>query len=98
VVSVVSNVFPAGMTQLAAAMLAGDVSRGRALHRAMLPFFSAAFIESNPIPAKAVLAERGVMQNVLRSPLVPLAPGHSPALQGAVREVHDALALLGVAS
>jgi len=98
VVSVVSNVFPAGMVQLAAAMLNADITRGRALHRAMLPFFSAAFIESNPMPAKAVLAARGAMQNVLRSPLVPLAQGHTLALQRAVADVHDALALLGVAS
>ncbi len=98
VVSVVSNIFPAGMVQLAAAMLNADITRGRSLHRAMLPFFSAAFIESNPIPAKSVLAARGVMENVLRSPLVPLAQGHTLALQRAVANVHDALALLGVAS
>ncbi len=98
VVSVVSNVFPAGMAHLAAAMLAGDIARGRALHRAMLPFFSAAFVESNPIPTKAVLATRGVMHNVLRSPLVPLDRSHSPALQRAADDVHEALALLGVTS
>lgn len=98
VVSVVSNVFPVGMVQLAAAMRVGNIVRGRALHQAMLPFFSAAFIESNPMPAKAVLAARGVMQNVVRLPLVPLAQSHTPTLQRAVADVHDALALLGVAS
>ncbi len=96
VVSVVSNVFPAAMVQLAAAMRASEVTRGRALHQAMLPFFSAAFVESNPIPAKAVLASRGVMQNVLRSPLVPLSDAHGPAVHRAVAEVNAALAALGV--
>lgn len=96
VVSVVSNVFPAAMVQLATAMTAGDLTRGRALHRALLPFFSAAFAESNPIPCKAVLAQSGVMHNVLRSPLVPLAePWHEPVLLAAQR-VRAALALLGV--
>jgi 4-hydroxy-tetrahydrodipicolinate synthase len=33
----------------------------------------AAFIESNPMPAKAGLAMMGKIQNVLRLPLVPLA-------------------------
>ena len=36
----------------------------------------AAFIESNPIPVKAALAMMGRIENVLRSPLVPLEPKH----------------------
>lgn len=96
IVSVVSNVYPAAMVQLAAAMRAGEVARARALHRAMLPFFTAAFLESNPIPVKSVLAQRGIMQNVLRAPLVPLADVHVPSLQQAVASVDEALAALGV--
>ncbi len=91
IVSVVSNVFPAAMAQLAVAMQRGDLSRARALHRALLPFFSAAFIESNPIPVKAVLAAAGVIQPVLRAPLVPLAPHHMETVMAAVSDVRRAL-------
>ncbi len=96
VVSVVSNVFPAGMVALSLALAASDMQRARSLHRAMLPFFSAAFIESNPIAAKAVLAELGVMQNVLRTPLVPLADTVREQVLSAAQSVRAALAALGV--
>jgi hypothetical protein len=38
---------------------------------------AAAFVESNPIPAKAALAAMGRCANVLRLPLVPLADAHA---------------------
>ncbi len=96
VVSVVSNVFPAGMVALTQALAAGDIKRAQSLHRALLPFFSEAFIESNPIPAKAVLADMGVMQNVLRTPLVPLADALREQVMSAAHRVRAALATLGV--
>ncbi len=96
VVSVVSNVFPAGMVALTKALAANDMDRARALHRALLPFFSAAFIESNPIPAKAVLADSGVVKNVLRSPLVPLAQSLHEPVMTAAHDVRSALAALDV--
>jgi 4-hydroxy-tetrahydrodipicolinate synthase len=51
---------------------------------------TAAFVESNPIPAKAALAMMGRMENVLRLPLVPLADAHA----GAVRAALDAAGAL----
>ncbi len=94
VVSVVSNVFPAAMVELVDAARRADLPRARALHRALLPFFTAAFVESNPIPAKAVLAAAGAMHNALRSPLVPLAELHVGRVLGAVAAVREALARL----
>ena len=94
VVSVVSNVFPRAMAHLVNAVSRSDFTRARALHRALLPFFSAAFVESNPIPVKAVLAADGVMSNVLRLPLVPLGADHSPRVMAAVAGVRDALSKL----
>jgi 4-hydroxy-tetrahydrodipicolinate synthase len=44
----------------------------------------AAFIESNPLPAKAALAMLGKVQNVLRSPLVPLADDKAGAIRSAL--------------
>lgn len=96
VVSVVSNVFPAAMSQLTTAMLSGDLNAARALHRALLPFFSGAFVESNPIPAKAVLAADGLIANVLRLPLVPLSSSHADTVFASVAQVRQALAELGV--
>lgn len=94
VVSVVSNVFPRAMVQLVNAVSRGDFTLARSLHRALLPFFSAAFVESNPMPVKAVLAADGLMSNVLRLPLVPLDSEHSRRVMAAVASVRDALSKL----
>lgn len=83
VISVVSNVLPAMMAQLCEAMERGDLARARALDHALAPVTDACFIESNPIPAKAMLSILGRMQNVLRLPLVPL----NNALEPKVRQV-----------
>ncbi len=96
VVSVVSNVFPRAMVQLVSAVSRGDLTIARSLHRALLPFFAAAFVESNPIPVKAVLAADGVMSNMLRSPLLPLGEEHSQRVLATVASVRESLAQLNL--
>jgi len=84
VVSVVSNAAPRQMRELAEAMDRGDLARARELVRALHLLLKAAFVESNPIPMKAAMARLGRMANVLRLPLVPLAPEHEVALEKAL--------------
>jgi 4-hydroxy-tetrahydrodipicolinate synthase len=91
VISVVSNVLPSAMAALTHAAAAGDMEGARRLHRALRPVMAAAFLESNPIPAKAALASEGRMSNVLRLPLVPLAPEHREPLARALAESRAAL-------
>ncbi len=87
VVSVVSNAVPALVAALCEAMARGDLPAARALDARLAPVVEAAFLESNPIPVKAMLALLGRMADVLRLPLVPLADAHRHAvrqvLQGA---------------
>ncbi len=73
VISVVSNATPRAMAKLVEACAAGDYATARAMHELLGPWMAAAFVESNPIPAKAALAMLRRAQNVLRLPLVPLA-------------------------
>ncbi|MBI5601476.1 MAG: 4-hydroxy-tetrahydrodipicolinate synthase [Gemmatimonadetes bacterium] len=89
VISVVSNAVPAAMHALAAAAARGDAGAVRALHDQLTPLFSAAFVESNPIPIKAALAMMGRIGNVLRLPLVPMEARHE-------RVIREALAGAGV--
>ncbi|MBY0489701.1 MAG: 4-hydroxy-tetrahydrodipicolinate synthase [Gemmatimonadaceae bacterium] len=81
IISVVSNVMPKAVAQLCAAMARGDLAAARALDAQLAPVTDACFVESNPIPAKAMLAMMGKMQDVLRLPLVPLADTHRPAVR-----------------
>jgi 4-hydroxy-tetrahydrodipicolinate synthase len=69
VISVASNVAPGPVSELVQAAARGDMSRARALHRALTPLFKACFVESNPIPVKAALSVLGLCAPRMRSPL-----------------------------
>ena len=84
VISVVSNATPHAMARLVEACAAGDMDAARALYRKLQPWMNAAFVESNPIPAKAALALMGRINNVLRLPLVPMAESHVSAVRAAL--------------
>lgn len=98
VVSVVSNLFPAAMVALTRAVDRGDLASARAIHRALRPIMHAAFLESNPIPAKAALAADGLLREVLRLPLVPMAEAPRAHLHRAMAATRAALATLELAA
>lgn len=72
VVSVLCNALPERFVALTRAALAGDLEAARHHHFALLPAMRACFFDTNPLPVKAVLAERGRVQETYRLPLVPL--------------------------
>lgn len=84
VISVISNVVPGVMSALCEAMARGDLTDARRLDALLAPITHAAFIESNPIPAKAMLAMMGRMRDQLRLPLVPLLAAHHPLVRAAL--------------
>jgi len=71
VISVVSNEIPAEMSQLTRLALQGDFAGARAIHRRFHSLMEINFVESNPGPVKAALAEMGLLEAVWRLPLVP---------------------------
>jgi 4-hydroxy-tetrahydrodipicolinate synthase len=71
VISVVSNEIPAEMSQLTQLALQGDFTGARKIHRRYHPLMEINFVESNPIPVKAALAEMGLLEPFWRLPLVP---------------------------
>lgn len=85
VVSVVSNATPRTMSELARAMASGDLEGAQKLHHRLADWMSAAFIESNPVPAKAALAMMGRMEEYVRLPLAPLQDDHRAAIREALR-------------
>jgi 4-hydroxy-tetrahydrodipicolinate synthase len=87
IISVTSNVAPSLVAQLAELCAAGDYSSARDIHHRLAEWTAAAFVESNPIPAKAALAMMGKMANVLRLPLVPLAERLEPTVRAALVSV-----------
>ena len=73
VVSVVGNELPQQMAQLCEAALAGNRDLAVERHQKMAPLMAANFVESNPIPCKFAMSQMGLLENVLRSPMTPLA-------------------------
>ncbi|HSA93094.1 MAG TPA: 4-hydroxy-tetrahydrodipicolinate synthase [Terriglobales bacterium] len=69
VISVASNEIPREMAEMTRAALADDWATARSLHRKYLALMEANFIESNPIPVKAVLAMMGRIEEFYRLPL-----------------------------
>lgn len=70
VISVTSNEVPAEMTQMVWAALNGDFGTARRLHARLLPLMQVNFIEANPIPVKAAMAELGLLEPHYRLPMV----------------------------
>lgn len=72
VVSVAANVVPDKVAGLCNAFQAGDLAKAQEIHYELLPLISALFAETNPMPVKKILAEMGMIKNVLRLPLTPM--------------------------
>ena len=86
VISTISNLVPADMVELVRAFRAGDLARAQETHYRLLPLMDMLFCESNPIPIKAALALRGMVQDEIRLPLTPLTPPNRERLQVALKE------------
>ena len=60
VISVVSNLAPAQVTEMTMAALNGDIAKARELHYKMMPFFKAAFVDGNPASIKYAMNYKGL--------------------------------------
>lgn len=90
VISVASNEIPAEMKRLTALALSGNFAAAREIHRRFHPLMEINFVESNPIPVKAALAEMGLLEPSWRLPLVPPKPEN----QARIRAVLESLNLI----
>ena len=87
VISVASNIAPKEVTQMVESMQRGDLAEARRLHHRLFPLFKACFVESNPIPAKAALAQLGVIGDTVRLPLAPASPATRTLMQNVLDEL-----------
>ncbi len=73
VISVAANCFPKEFSEMVRLALHNDLNKARPLHYKCLEGNDLLFAENNPAGVKAFLAELGIIENVLRLPLVPLS-------------------------
>ena len=86
VISVASNEIPREMAEMTRAALNNDWSAARTLHRKYLPLMQGNFIESSPLPVKAVLAMMGKIEEIYRLPLLPMRRDTRSKLQKIVAD------------
>jgi 4-hydroxy-tetrahydrodipicolinate synthase len=87
VISVASNEIPREMSEITRAALNNDWQTARTIHRKYLPLMQANFIESSPLPVKAVLSMMGKIQEVYRLPLLPMRRDTRSKLQKIASDV-----------
>ena len=86
IVSVASNEIPKEMAELTRAALAGKWDDARSIQNKYLALMQANFIESNPMPVKAVLAMMGKMEENYRLPMVRMKRDTRAKLEKVARE------------
>jgi 4-hydroxy-tetrahydrodipicolinate synthase len=85
VISVASNLLPRELVKLSHLALAGDFRTAARLHRRLYPLFKALFIETNPAPIKAALADKGrIGSPEVRLPLCEIGEASLAALKRAM--------------
>jgi 4-hydroxy-tetrahydrodipicolinate synthase len=73
VISVAANQVPSRVKQLVESLRTGDLDTARSINSALRKLFRINFIESNPGPVKYALSRMGMIREIYRLPLVPLA-------------------------
>ncbi len=81
VISVLSNLLPAGMQLLCRLAKEGDIAASSTLQLYYLPLIKALFSEVNPIPVKTALAMVGQCTEDFRLPMCPMTEENKDALR-----------------
>jgi 4-hydroxy-tetrahydrodipicolinate synthase len=76
------------MAQLARLAMHGDIAGARGIHRRYHSLMEINFVESNPIPVKAAMAEMGLLQPVWRLPLVAPKPENQARICAVLESVN----------
>ena len=87
VISVIANIAPAFMAELASSCLAGDFKHAADLHLRYLDFMGKLFIEVNPIPIKAAMNLSGMDVGETRLPLCDMEPANLEKLKASMDRV-----------
>ena len=71
VISVIGNALPREFSRMVRLELRGEYAAAREIHHRFTDLFNLLFVDGNPAGVKAMLHEMGMVENVLRLPLVP---------------------------
>ena len=87
VISVIGNALPAEFSRMVRLALKGEYQTSLTIHHKFTELFKLLFVDGNPAGVKAMLSEMGMIQNVLRLPLVPTRLTTMEKISQIVREL-----------
>jgi 4-hydroxy-tetrahydrodipicolinate synthase len=87
VISVASNEVPRPMVEMVEAAEQNRFDEAGRIHNRLLPLMLVNFVESNPIPVKAALAELGLITEAYRLPLVAPRPDSRQKIVAALKNL-----------
>lgn len=88
VISVASNVVPNKMVSLVDYALKGDFEKAQKINDELAEFFNVEFIETNPLPIKAVLAMQGKIEEVYRLPMCKMSEENRKKLKSVFDKIN----------
>ena len=87
VISVLSNVAPEAYVKMCQLALANDFAGAYAIHKRYYPLAHDLFLEANPIPVKAALADMGLLAEEYRLPLCEMGAANREILRNTLRKL-----------
>lgn len=92
VISVASHLFGSEIKSMIRNFKSGELIAAQNMHKKLYPVFKKLFCAPNPIPVKAALAYKGIIDEYVRKPLVTLSEDEKADLYRVVDSVKEELA------
>lgn len=91
-ISALTNIAPAAVAETYEAAMAGNWARARELHYGVHPLVDVIFAETNPAPAKWLMASRGLISSAhVRPPLIELTPAGQQRVHHLISQAEEFL-------
>ena len=87
IISVIGNALPAEFSRMVRLALKGEYQTSLTIHHKFTELFKLLFVDGNPAGVKAMLSEMGLIENVLRLPLIPTRLTTMEKISQIVREL-----------
>ena len=88
VISVIGNAFPSEFGKMVRLALDGNSTEAQGIHEKFTALFDLLFIDGNPAGVKCVLHELGLIENVLRLPLVPTSISTNQEIHNVIKHIN----------
>ena len=83
VISVIGNAVPKRFSELVHLTMQGKYAEAEQIQKQLSPLYGLLFKEGSPCGVKALMSDRGILENVMRLPLVPVSDAlHKEILNG----------------